>query len=355
MIHSIQARITAYSNQQDDGALLLWGVGALALLAAFGMFLTNSRWTVVPLGLFVALALVGWYAYQPETARGLTFVATILTVAVLALIITFVFVEAWPAIRQTGLAMIFRTHGPFWPGNDGQYYLAPMIFGTLVTTAIATAIAAPLGVAAALFLSEIAPGVVRETVKPGVEMLAGIPSITYGFIGFVIINDYFKQELKTPTFGNLFTVGLVIGVMALPTIVSVAEDALSTVPESMKSGSLAVGTTDWQTMKSVTLPAAFSGVSAAVLLGVGRAIGETMAATVMITHNVGLPNPVYNVFSRKGETLTTAIAFMGPSSHGLALSSLFAAGALLFLTVLVLSVGSMYIEKRMQEKLGGKR
>ncbi|MFH5798055.1 phosphate ABC transporter permease subunit PstC [Haladaptatus sp. CMAA 1911] len=357
MADALSTRITNYWSQHDDGALLLWGFGALTLLAAFGLFLNSSRWTVAPVALFVVLSGVGWYSHQSDTAMGLTFLATILTVTILGLIITFIFLEAWPALRKTGVAMIYRTNtsGSFWPAGDGLYYLSPMIFGTLVTTVIATAVAAPLGIAGALFLSEIAPPTVREVVKPGIEMLAGIPSITYGFIGFVIVNDYFYKELNTPTFGSLFTVGLVIGIMALPTIVTVAEDALSTVPESMKSGSLAMGSTDWQTMKSVTVPAAFSGVSAAVLLGVGRAMGETMAATVMITHNVGFPDPIFDVFGRKGETLTTLIAFNANSSHGLALSSLFAAGVVLFLTVLVLSVGSMYIETRMQEKLGGKR
>jgi phosphate transport system permease protein len=140
--------------------------------------------------------------------------------------------------------------------------------------------------------------------------------------------------------------------MALPTVVSVAEDALSSVPESMKSGSLAMGTTDWQTMTSITLPAAFSGVSAAVLLGVGRAIGETMAATVMLRGVPRLTEPLYNAFYGQ-ETLTSLIARNYGEADGLQLSALFAAGVILFVTVLFLSVGSQYIEARMRSKLGG--
>ncbi|WP_435152562.1 phosphate ABC transporter permease subunit PstC [Haladaptatus sp. DFWS20] len=354
MLDVLSTRATNYRSQHDDGALVLWGVGSLVLFAAFLMFLNRSRWTAVPVLLFVTLAAIGWYAHQPETARGLTFLATILTVAILGLIITFIFIEAWPVMQKMGLDLVLKTDAPLWGG--GTYSLTPMIFGTVVTTTIATIIAAPLGIAGALFLSEIAPGSVREVVKPSIEIMAGIPSITYGFIGFVIINGYFYQELSTPTIGNLFTVGLVIGIMALPTIVTVAEDALSAVPESMKSGSLAVGSTDWQTMKSVTIPAAFSGVSAAVILGVGRAMGETMAATVMITHNKsGFPSPLYDVFSSKGETLTTVIAFEAGNAQGIHLSALFAGGVILFLTVFVMSVGAQYIEKRMEQKLGGKR
>jgi len=146
-----------------------------------------------------------------------------------------------------------------------------------------------------------------------------------------------------------------IGLMALPTVVSVAEDALSTVPESMKSGSLAIGSTEWQTTKSVTIPAAISGVSAGVLLGIGRAMGETMAATVMLSHTKGFPTPFFDVFSNFGETLTTVIAFEGGNASGLQMSALFAAGVVLFGMVMLLSVTSQWIEWRMHKRLGGER
>jgi phosphate transport system permease protein len=142
--------------------------------------------------------------------------------------------------------------------------------------------------------------------------------------------------------------------MALPTVVSVAEDAIASVPEAMKSGSLALGATNWETIKNVVIPASFSGVSAAVLLGVGRAIGETMAATIILGHNQQLPDPLYDVFGNT-ETLTSLIA----SQYGVAVGSkhqfsgLFAAGVVLFVTVLGLSVASQLIEERMQRKLGG--
>jgi phosphate transport system permease protein len=219
-------------------------------------------------------------------------------------------------------------------------------------TVIATAVAAPLGVAAALFLSEIAPAAVREVVKPGVEILAGIPSIVYGFIGFTVLAPWASDQFRTTGQGTYLFVGIVVGLMALPTVVSVAEDALSSVPESMKSGSLAMGTTDWQTMTSITLPAAFSGVSAAVLLGVGRAIGETMAATVMLRGVPRLTDPLVNVFYGQ-ETLTSLIARNYGEADGLQLDALFVAGVILFVTVLFISVGSQYIEWRMKRKLGG--
>jgi phosphate transport system permease protein len=221
-----------------------------------------------------------------------------------------------------------------------------------MTSLVATAVAAPLGVSAALFLSEIAPATVREVVKPGVEILAGIPSIVYGFIGFTILSPWASTQFDLTGQGTYLFVGIVVGLMALPTVVSVAEDALSTVPESMKSGSLAMGTTDWQTMTSITLPAAFSGVSAAVLLGVGRAIGETMAATVMLKGVPKLTEPLVNAFYGQ-ETLTSLIANNYGEADGLQLDALFVAGVILFITVMVISVGAQYIEWRMRSKLGG--
>jgi len=148
----------------------------------------------------------------------------------------------------------------------GAVLARPDALGTLLTTATAILVAAPFGVAGALFISDIAPEWLREIVKPAIELLAGIPSIVYGFIGFTIINPYVGNLLSINP-GALFAIGLVvIGFMALPTVISVAEDALSAVPEPMKDGSIAMGATEWQTMKSVSIPTAFSGVSAAVLL-----------------------------------------------------------------------------------------
>jgi phosphate transport system permease protein len=228
-----------------------------------------------------------------------------------------------------------------------------MMVGTALTTLIATAIAAPMGIAGAVFVSEIAPDSVREVVKPGIELMAGIPSITYGFIGLTIVNQYLYMEFRTPTIGNYFAAGIMIGIMALPTVVTVAEDALSAVPESIKSGALAMGSTNWQTTKSVTIPAALSGISAGVLLGVGRAMGETMAATVMLSHTKGFPTPFADVFSNYGETLTTVIAFEGGNASGLHMSALFAGGVVLFVMVMLLSITSQWVEWRMHQRLGG--
>lgn len=349
-------RARDYRSRTADGAIALHAAVGVTLLATFLLFLLGSRWTVLPFLGFLGTVSYGWVRYQAETAKNLTFLTTIVTVLVLALIITFLLLRALPVVRQMGLDLFLRTKEPMWGGNGGEIWsLAPMMVGTALTTVIATLIAAPLGVAGAVFVSEIAPARVREVVKPGIELMAGIPSITYGFIGLTIVNQYLYAEFSTPTIGNYFSAGLMIGIMALPTVVSVAEDALSTVPESMKSGSLAMGSTEWQTTKSVTIPSALSGVSAGILLGVGRAMGETMAATVMLSHTKGFPNPFFDVFGNFGETLTTVIAFEGGNASGLQMSALFAGGVVLFGMVMFLSVVSQVIEWRMYQKLGGRQ
>ncbi|MFC7204105.1 phosphate ABC transporter permease subunit PstC [Haloferax namakaokahaiae] len=350
-----------FIDETDPEALVTVTVASLSLLAAFVGFIAVSSLTAIPFVIFLVASGYGWMRHQELTARVLTLTTTVSTILILGLILVFIFAEAWATVEYAtvtvfgipipGLHLFIETRwSPVSPPI--RYSLVPMIHGTVLVTIIATAVAAPLGVAAALFLSEIAPTTVRELVKPGVEILAGIPSIVYGFIGFTILSPWASEQFDIVGQGTYLFVGIMVGLMALPTVVSVAEDALNSVPEAMKSGSLALGTTDWQTMTSITLPAAFSGVSAAVLLGVGRAIGETMAATVMLRGSPGLTKPLYNVFYGN-DTLTSLIAANYGDADGLQLSALFVAGVILFITVLFLSIGSQYIEARMRQKLGG--
>lgn len=355
--HDVPNRIRDYRSRTPTGAIAIHVVGLVLFVAtAIGFFQGSDAFSVTLVGL-IAVTAVGWVTHQDETARGLTMLAAVLTVSVMLLIVGYLLLHSREAFEHMGVEILWMLEEPFWqpPGSDGNYSLTPLLVGTALTTAIATAVAAPLGIAGAVFLSEMAPERVRVAVKPGVELLAGIPSITYGFVGLMLVNQYFFTQFRTPALASYFAAGLMIGLMALPTVVSVAEDALSAVPESMKGGSLAMGSTEWQTTKSVTIPAAFSGVSAAVMLGVGRAMGETMAATVMLSHNKGIPDPFFDVFSRYGETLTTVIASEAPnaSSGGMHESALFASGVVLFVSVMILSVGAQYVEWRMHRKLGG--
>jgi phosphate transport system permease protein len=338
----------------DDDLLTVAGLWAGALAFLFVVLAVAPLFATVPVLAFLAVAVYGWVRYQEATAKVVMFLMTVSTVLVLGLIMVYLVMRSVPAFEHAGLSILTRTGGDVWNTTEEVYSLVPMMWGTFATTVIAMCIAAPLGVGGALFISEIAPTWVRELLKPAVEMLAGIPSIVYGFLGYQLVIDYLMVELDLPVYGSLFAVGVVIGVMALPTVVSVAEDAIDAVPDSLKDGSAALGSTSWQTITNVTLPAAFSGVSAAVLLGVGRAVGETMAATVMLAHSDSLPQPLYDVFGPLGqETLTSLIASQYGVAEGKHMSALFAAGVVLFVTVMAVSVASQYIEHRMKEKLGG--
>ncbi|WP_418771524.1 phosphate ABC transporter permease subunit PstC [Halobacterium yunchengense] len=355
VIPRVRRRATALARTAADvdrPSLLLATAQVLLITAAFVSFLRQSPWTVTLLYGFLLASGVGWAVRQALTAKVVTFLMTATTLVTLGLIAIFLVIEAVPVFRHAGLGLVSPFGSTEWSVSGGQFSLVPMLWGTALTTLVAILVAAPFGVAGALFVSDVAPDWLREIVKPAVELLAGVPSIVYGFIGFTVINPY-VGDLFSVSPGALFAIGVVIGFMALPTVVSVAEDALSAVPDAMKDGSVAMGVTDWQTMKSVSVPTAFSGISAAVLLGVGRAIGETMAATVMISHSRRLPEPeVYNVFDST-ETLTTFVA----ASYGhvtpgqLFWSALFAAGVLLLVIVTGLGIVSQLIEERMHRKL----
>ena len=343
--------VTARLENVDQGTRIVGGLGSITVLAALVAFLAVPGYTLYPLLGFFAVVAYGWVTYRESTARYLSFLTTVSTVLILGLITVYLVLRSLPTFELMGLG-IFGTSEPFWqPGSD-VYSLIPMMWGTFATTIIAMCIAGPLGVAGAVFVSEMAPGWAREITKPAIEILAGVPSIVYGFLGFVLLNEYLMDQLQLSNYGSFFAVGIVVGLMALPTVVSVAEDALASIPDATKDGALALGATDWQTTTSVTIPAAFSGVSAAVLLGVGRVVGETMAATVILGNITELPDPLTDVFGNT-VTLTSLIASQYGNASGTHLSALFAAGVVLFITVMFLGIGSQLIESHMQRKLGG--
>ncbi len=228
--------------------------------------------------------------------------------------------------------------GKHWyPISDPpDFGILPLIFGTVLVTLGAAAIAVPLGIAAAVYIAEVAPPRLREILKSGVEMLAAIPSVVLGFIGMVTVVPWVKAAFDIPTGLTAFSGAIVLAFMAMPTVVSIAEDALHSVPRIYKEGSYALGATHWQTIYRVVLPAASSGILAAVMLGIGRVVGETMAV-MMITGNAasmpdGLLSPV--------RTLTATIAAeMGETVQGSDhYFALFAIGIVLFCITFVINM-----------------
>ncbi len=206
--------------------------------------------------------------------------------------------------------------------------ILPLILGSLWVTVGATVISVPLGIACAIYIGEIAPNWLKEILKAGVELLAAIPSIVLGFIGLVTLVPLVKKLFWLPTGLTAFSGSLMLAFMAMPTIVSIMEDALNTVPKSYREGSIAMGATKWQTIRRIVLPSAASGIVAAIMLGIGRVVGETMAV-MMITGNAAI---IPHSFFQPVRTMTATIAAeMGETVQGSEhYFALFAIGIVLF-------------------------
>ncbi len=218
-----------------------------------------------------------------------------------------------------------------------RFGLFPMIAGTAIVTAGA------LGVALALFVAEVAPRGLRDPLKAAVEVLAGIPSVVYGFVGLVVLAPWLQRTLGLPTGQTALAASIVLGVMALPTVASISEDALAAVPADLREASLALGATRWQTMVRTVLPAARAGILAAVVLGLGRAAGETMAVLMVSGNSPMLPPS----FLRPVRTLTATLALeMGEAVVGSPhYRALFAAGAVLFLFTLAVNAAGELVRR----------
>lgn len=252
------------------------------------------------------------------------------------MIFYFLLREGLPTLQNVPLASLAST---IWYPIEDYFGVIPLLSGSLIVTFGAALIAIPFGLGTAIYISEIAPRWVREVLKPLVEVLAGLPSVVLGFLGIIILSPFLRVFLNLPTGLTAFTGGLLLGGIAIPTIVSVAEDALDAVPHSYRDASLAMGATHWQTIWRVTLPAARSGVLTAVMLGIGRAIGETMTV-MMVTGNAPvLLEGLGTLFSPVRTMTATIAAEMGEVAEGsVHYQVLFFIGIILFLISLIINV-----------------
>lgn len=251
------------------------------------------------------------------------------TIVIIGLIFFFLVREGLPAFLDIPLRQLFSSR---WYPIESLFGMAPLLVGSFLVTIGAVLISVPLGVTTAIYLGEIAPTWQREILKPLIEMLAGIPSIVLGFLGWVALAPL-VQNLGAPTGLTAFTGSLILAYMSLPTIISIAEDALYAVPKEYRDGALAIGATKWQTIWRVVLPAARSGLVIAVMLGIGRAIGETMAVLMVTGNAANIPALGADLFFQPVRTMTATIAAeMGEVSRGsLHYNVLFGIGIVLFL------------------------
>jgi phosphate transport system permease protein len=274
--------------------------------------------------------------------------------AVLFVLLIFFFLlrEGLPALLTLSFGPLIGTR---WYPIENYFGLLPLIGGSIIVTFGAAMIAIPFGIGSAVYISEIAPRWVREILKPLVEVLGGLPSVVLGFLGMLILSPALRVLLDLPTGLTALAGSILLGGIAIPTIVSVSEDALDAVPRSYRDAALAIGATEWQTIWRVTLPAARTGVLTAIMLGIGRAIGETMAV-MMVTGNAGvLVTGPQALFSPVRTMTATIAAEMGEVANGsLHYEVLFFIGIILFLISLGVNITAsavIFRQRRNKERI----
>ena len=261
------------------------------------------------------------------------------------LIFYFLLSEGLPAIIKVPLSEFLQTR---WYPIEDYYGILPLLVGSLVVTIGALIIAVPLGLLTAIYIAEVASRQTKEILKPLIELLGGFPSVVLGFLGLLILSQYLREFLNLPTGLSALAGSLLLAGIAIPAIVSISEDALDTVPQSYRNASLALGATEWQTIWWVTLPAAKSGVLTAIMLGIGRAIGETMVV-LMVTGNAPMmPTGLDTLFNPTRTMTATIAAEMGEVANGSThYHVLFFIGIVLFIITLIVNVtASTFVFRR---------
>lgn len=290
-----------------------------------GILMTTNRWTDAFVRAFFTLA-------------------SSVSVVVVVLIFLFLFKEALPFFRERGAGEILGTRWVPVSPLEPSFGMLPLITGSLLVTMFAGLFAVPLGVVCAVYIAEVARPLEREILKPFIELLAGIPSVVIGFFGMIVVAPVVKAAFHLDSGFNALSGAFVLALMAIPTIVSVSEDALRAVPESYKHASLALGANRQQTIWGVIVPAAVPGITASVMLGFGRIIGETMAV-MMVTGNAR--KLTLNPFESVRTMTATVAAEMGEVSFGdVHYSALFVVGGLLLLSTFLLNVLAMRTFKK---------
>lgn len=266
------------------------------------------------------------------------FMCAFVAVLAVALIFAFVGYKALPIFTEVGIGEFL--FGRVWASSEDLYGILPLIQGSFVVTLGALALGTPLAVGTAVFLSEIASPTVRAFVRPAVELLAGIPSVVYGFFGVVMLRPVIGRLTDGIGFGPL-TTWIILAIMIVPTIAALSEDALQSIPMGIREASYAMGATQWQTIYKVVVPAAKIGIVDAIILGMGRAVGETMAVLMLI----GGAARFYTGVGEPMSTLTSQIVMDMGYSTGTHRTALFAMAAILFIISMALVLSVRLISK----------
>ena len=272
--------------------------------------------------------------------------------SILFILLIFVFLvrEGLPALNEVSLKDLFSVR---WYPIEDLFGLLPLISGSLVVTLTSILIALPLGIGTAIYIGEIAPKNVKEILKPTVEIMAGIPSVVLGFIGIQALSPFLREFFNLPTGLTALSGSILLAMIAIPSIVSIAEDALYAVPSSYRDASYALGATQWQTIWGVVLPAARNGLLTAVMLGIGRSLGETMAV-MMVTGNAATTFSGLKSIIMPVRTMTATIASeMGEVASGSThYHVLFFIGIILFVFSLVINISSSTVQGKSKQEKG---
>ena len=274
-----------------------------------------------------------------KLSGGIFFAFALSSISALALITIFIIVQGVPIIAKVGiLDFVF---GMKWAPSQHEFGIFPMIIGSVSVTLGAAILGVPIGICCSIFLTEFAPAALRNIFRPAIQMLAGIPSVVYGFWGLLFIVPFIRDHLGGPGL-SILAGSVILAIMILPTVISISEVSILSLPRQYKEGSLALGLTHWQTIRSVLLPTAKSGIAAASILGIGRAIGETMAVIMVLGNAVAIPASILDPV----RTLTTNIGIEMGYASGEHRQALFATGIVLFIIIMILNSAAQYIARK---------
>ena len=274
-----------------------------------------------------------------------------ISVLLLGLIVMFLFREGLPIFSQVSLKQFLFGTAWYPTYTPPEYGIWPLIVGSLIVTVLASLVAVPFGLLSAIYISEIAPARIKEILKSVIELLAGLPSVVLGFFGMVLLAPWMQETFDLPTGLNIVNASLMLALMAIPTISSISEDALYAVPRDFKEASYALGATKYETIVKVVVPAALSGISTAVILGMSRAIGETMVVLMVAGGAAAIPQGLFDSV----RPMTASIAAeMGEAPFGGGhYHALFATGIVLFLITLAFNLIADYVSHRFKEEGSG--
>ncbi len=280
--------------------------------------------------------------YCESIMRAVFLVAACVSILAVVLICGFLFVNGFPAIAEIGPLKFLG--GIIWKPQEGQFGILPMIIGSIYATAIAILVGVPIGLLCSVFMAKFCPKKLYRILKPAISLLAGIPSIVYGFFGLVVIVPM-MQNLFGGSGKSVLTAGILLGIMILPTIIEISETSIRAVPQSYYEGSLALGATHERSVYCAMLPAAKSGIMAGVILGIGRAIGETMAVVMIAGNQTVIPTSLLSGV----RTMTANIVMEMGYATDLHRGALIGTGVVLFVFILLINVCFSLIKKKEQK------